>query len=171
MSYLLSWRQQSNFHHHFLKTLANFLWVLFFSLLVRTKLVTYEICDIFKTVQSSANSWHSLLRAYIPCGSDGKESACNAGDPGSTPGSGRSPGEGSGNGLQFSCLENSMNREALQAAVDEVAKSQTWLSNLHFHTHRASQSWLCNPAALKCISTFQCLLVINLINFHMLEIY
>ena len=44
---------------------------------------------------------------YI-CGSDGKESACNAADPGSIPGSGRSPGEGNGNPLQYSCLENSM---------------------------------------------------------------
>ena len=43
-------------------------------------------------------------------GSDGKESACNAGDPGSIPGSGRSPGEGNGKPLQYSCLENSMDR-------------------------------------------------------------
>ena len=43
-------------------------------------------------------------------GSDGKESACNAGDPSSIPGWGRSPGEGNGNPLQYSCLENPMNR-------------------------------------------------------------
>ena len=43
-----------------------------------------------------------------PAGSDGKESACNAGDPGSIPGLGRSPGEGNGNPLQYSCLENPM---------------------------------------------------------------
>ena len=42
----------------------------------------------------------------FPGGSDGKESACNAGDPGSIPGSGRSPGEGNGNSLQYSRLEN-----------------------------------------------------------------
>ena len=47
----------------------------------------------------------------FPGGSDGKESACNAGDPGSVPGSGRSPGEGNGNPLQYSCLENSIDRE------------------------------------------------------------
>ena len=41
-------------------------------------------------------------------GSDGKASACNVGDPGSIPGLGRSPGEGTGNPLQYSCLENSM---------------------------------------------------------------
>ena len=44
----------------------------------------------------------------FPGGSDGKVSACNAGDPGSIPGSGRSPGEGNGNLLQYPCLENSM---------------------------------------------------------------
>ena len=44
----------------------------------------------------------------VPGGSDGKESACNAGDLGSAPGLGRSPGEGKGNPLQYSCLENSI---------------------------------------------------------------
>ena len=48
----------------------------------------------------------------FPGGADSKESACNAGDPGSTSGSGRSPGEGSGNPLQHSCLENPMDRGA-----------------------------------------------------------
>ena len=47
----------------------------------------------------------------FPGGSDSKESACNVGDWGSIPGSGRSPGEGNGNLLQYSCLENSMDRE------------------------------------------------------------
>ena len=50
----------------------------------------------------------SLIIIGFPGGSDGKASACNAGDPGSIPGSGRSPGEGNGNPLQYSCLENSM---------------------------------------------------------------
>ena len=48
----------------------------------------------------------------FPGGSDGKESACSAGNPGSIPGSGRSPGEGNGNPLQYSCLENSVDRGA-----------------------------------------------------------
>ena len=48
----------------------------------------------------------------LPCGSDSKASACNAGDLGSIPGSGRSPGEENGNPLQYSCLENSMDRGA-----------------------------------------------------------
>ena len=68
----------------------------------------------------------------IPCGSDGKASACNAGDLGSIPGSGRFPGEGNGNPLQFSCLENSMDRGAWQAAGHGVAKSRTRLSNFTF---------------------------------------
>ena len=62
-------------------------------------------------------------------GSDGKESACNAGDSGSIPESGRSPGEGNGNSLQYSCLENSMDRGASCTAVHGVAKSRTRLSN------------------------------------------
>ena len=61
----------------------------------------------------------------FPCGSDGKESACNAGDPGSIPGSGRSPGEENGNPLQYSCLENPTDREAWWATVHWVAKSWT----------------------------------------------
>ena len=61
----------------------------------------------------------------FPGGSDGKESACNAGDLGSIPGSGRSPKEGDGNPLQYSCLENSMDRGAWQTTAHGVAKSQT----------------------------------------------
>ena len=56
------------------------------------------------------------------CSSVGKESVCNAGDPGSIPGSGRCPWEGNGNILQCSCLENPMNRGAWQATVHGVAR-------------------------------------------------
>jgi hypothetical protein len=65
----------------------------------------------------------------FPGGSDGKESACNIGDLGSIPRLGRSPGEGNGNPLQYSCLENSMDRGSWQAPVHGVAKNQTQLSN------------------------------------------
>ena len=65
----------------------------------------------------------------FPGSSDGKESACNEGDLSSIPESGRSPGEGNDNPLQYSCLENSMDREAWRATVYGVAKSQTQLSN------------------------------------------
>ena len=57
--------------------------------------------------------------------SNGKESACNAGDLGSIPGLGRSPGEGNGNPLQDSCVENPMDRGAWQATVHWVQELDT----------------------------------------------
>ena len=68
----------------------------------------------------------------FPGGSVGRESTCNAGDPSSTPGWGRSPGEGNGNPLQYSCLENPTDRGAQWAPVHGVAKSQTRLSDFTF---------------------------------------
>ena len=62
-------------------------------------------------------------------GSVSKESACNAGDLGSIPGLGRSPGGGHGNPFQYSCLENPMDRGALWAIVHGVTKSRTQLSD------------------------------------------
>ena len=61
----------------------------------------------------------------FPDGLDGKESACNAGDPGLILESGRTPGEGKGNPFQYSCLGNPMNREAWRATVHGVSKSWT----------------------------------------------
>ena len=61
----------------------------------------------------------------FPGGSDGKVSAYNAGDLGSIPESGRSPGEGNGNPLQYSCPENSMDRGAWQATVHRATEGQT----------------------------------------------
>ena len=66
----------------------------------------------------------------MQCGSAGKESACNAGNLGSISGLGGSPGEGHGNPLQCSGLENSMD-----CIVHGVAKSRTRLSNFHFLLH------------------------------------
>ena len=88
----------------------------------------------------------------LPCGSDGKESACNAGDLGSVPGLGRSPGEGKGYPLQYSCLVNPMDGGAWWAAVHGVAKSRARLSDftftLRFHalekemaTHSSVLAW------------------------------
>ena len=57
----------------------------------------------------------STYSLSFPCSSVGKESACNAGDPDSIPGSGRSPEEGNGNPLQYSCLGNPMDRIAWQS--------------------------------------------------------
>ena len=59
----------------------------------------------------------------FPGGSEDKASACNAGDPGSIPGLGRCPGEGNGNPLQYSCLENPMDRGAWWTTVHGVTKS------------------------------------------------
>ena len=64
-----------------------------------------------------------------------KASACNVGDLGSIPGLGRSPGKGSGNPLQYACLENAMDKEVLQATVHGVAKSQTQLTNTLTYLH------------------------------------
>ena len=88
----------------------------------------------------------------FPGGSEVKASACDVGDLGLIPGSGRSPGEGNGNPLQYSCLENPMDRGAWQATVHGVAKSQTRMSNFtftfHFHalekamaTHSSVLAW------------------------------
>ena len=76
----------------------------------------------------------------------GKEPVCNVGntgDAGSTPGSGRSSGVGNGNPLQYSCLENSTDRGAWQAAVPGVAKSQTRLS---MHTNSGMPSVFRTPS-------------------------
>ena len=62
------------------------------------------------------------MRLGFPHRSVGKESACNAGDPGSIPGSGRPPGEGNGYPLQYFCLEDPMDRGAWQAIVHGVAR-------------------------------------------------
>ena len=77
----------------------------------------------------------------FPGDSDGKEYACNAGDLGSIPGSGRSPGEGNGTPLQYSCLENPMDGGAWRATVHGVAKSRTRLSDFTF-TFTESMRWL-----------------------------
>ena len=60
----------------------------------------------------------------FPGGSDGKESACNSGALGSIPESGRSPGEGNGNALQYSCLENPMDRGAWQGCKESDTNEQ-----------------------------------------------
>ena len=65
----------------------------------------------------------------FPGSSDGKVSAYNAGDPGSIPGSGRSPGEGNDNPLLYFGLENSMDRGTWQATVHGITKSRTRLSD------------------------------------------
>ena len=65
----------------------------------------------------------------LPGGSDRKDSDCNAGIPGSIPGSGKSPGEGNDNPVQYSCFKISMDRRAWQARVHGVTKSETLVSD------------------------------------------
>ena len=71
----------------------------------------------------------------FPGGSEVKTSACNVEDLGSIPGLGRSPGEGNGNPLQYSCLENPMDGEGWWTTVHGVAKSWTRQSDFTFTFH------------------------------------
>ena len=84
--------------------------------------------------------WHESERGFSP-DSDGKESAHNSGDLGSIPGSGRSPGEGNGYQLQYSCLVNSMDRGAWCAIVHGVTK---------VHVGSYFTDWGSNPCPLQC---------------------
>jgi len=79
----------------------------------------------------------------FPGGSEVKASACNVGDLGLIPGLGRAPGEGNGNPLQYSCLENPMDGGAWWATVHGVAKSRTQLNDFtHSLTHATFLSLL-----------------------------
>ena len=104
----------------------------------------------------------------FPGGSEVKASACNAGDLGSIPELGRSPGEGNGNPLQYSCLENPTDGGAWWATLHGVAKSGTWLSHFTFF------SFLLSYASVKC-SRLQRLLqhwltwVRNLLHAHVMS--
>ena len=91
---------------------------------------------------------HCICFLSFPGGSVVKNSLANAGDArdvGLIPVSGRSPGEGSGNPLQYSCLEHSMDREAWQATVFGVTKSWTQLGT-HTHTHTHTHTCVCPHA-------------------------
>ena len=93
----------------------------------------FSVCSTFVTVLCMLKK-----NMGLPWWLSGKESACNAGaagDVGSIPGSGRSPGGGQGNPLQYSCLENPMDRGAWRATVHGVMKSWTRLKQLSMHAH------------------------------------
>ena len=86
----------------------------------------------------------------VPWWLSGKESACDVGDLGSIPGSGRSPGEGLGNPLQSSCLDNLMDRGAWQVIVHGIAKSQARPSDQHFqkgYTDGRELLWVWGPVS------------------------
>ena len=88
----------------------------------------YQIISIIN--HTSASYWDTKLVSGLYL--EGKESACNEGDPGSIPGSGRSSGDRNGNPLEYSCLESSMDRAVRPATVHGVTKSQTRLSDFTF---------------------------------------
>ena len=83
------------------------------------------MCTNISTIHLQSNCTSFMIKGF-PCGSAGKESACNAGDLVSMPRLGRSLGKGKGYPLQYSGLENSMD-----CIVHGVAKSRTWLSDFH----------------------------------------
>ena len=89
--------------------------------------ISLEVLD--NTIKHEKEIKGIQIRLGFPDGSDGKESACNAGDPSSIPGSGRSPGEGSDNPLQYCCPENPMDRGVWRVPVHEVTKSWIQLSD------------------------------------------
>ena len=90
---------------------------------------------------------------WLPRWLSGKESTCNSGDAGSNPGSGRSPGEGNGNPLQYSCRENPMDRGARRAMVHRVSQSQTRLGDwAHTHAGMYNDVWQKPPQYCKVIS-------------------
>ena len=93
-------------------------------------LLKKTLSSLLAILWNSAFNWMYLsLSSGFPGGSDGKESTCNAGDPGLIPGLGRSPGEGNGYPFQYSCLKNSMDRGHWWATVHRVTKDMTeWLT-------------------------------------------
>ena len=109
-----------------LELLVNFKCPQWFRLyeIIKGKLRAY-LCSIYSNITC-------IILYGLPMWLSGKESACKADDSGWIPGSERSPGEGNGNLLQYSSLENPMNRGAWWATVCGVAKSRTWLTNCHF---------------------------------------
>ena len=163
--------------------------------------LSLNIFFFFFTIHTHSGRFHSHSWFFIfltwrspsvflgfPCGSAGKESACNAGDLGSIPGLGRSPGEGKGYPLQYSGLENS-----LDCTVHGVKKSQTQLSDFHFHflhilgsqivsscpgVHRESSFHLAYPVWIflttwcgqnSSLSSFLCSLLLKVKKVHSLH--
>ena len=103
----------------------------------------------------------------FPGDANGKEYACNAGDPGSIPRSGRSPGEGNGNPFQYSCLDNSMDRGAWQAIVQGSQRvGHEWATNtFNFHFLETSSNWPCGTKENFLKMRSRSKLILPLINY------
>ena len=109
----LVWHDLSQLLSYFIKNLA----------------FNFESFLVFLGICHNRSEKKMLVGFGFPCGSDGKESACNVGDLGSISGLGRSPGKGNGNPFQYFCLGNPTDRGTWWATVHEVAKSWAWLNN------------------------------------------
>ena len=127
--------------HHSLKT--SILWpsAFFIVQLSHPYMTTGKIIDL--TIQTFVGKVMSLLFIHclglgLPYSSDGKESVCNAEDPGSIPGLGRPPGEWNGNPLQYSCVENPRDGGTWWAAFYEVTQSWTRLKQLSMYSRTCS---------------------------------
>ena len=93
------------------------------------------IAHKIKAITHTHTHTHTQYMQGFPGGSAGKEFAYKAGDVGLIPGSGRSPGGGHDNPLRYSCLENPMDRGALQATVHSISKNWTCLKCLSMYVH------------------------------------
>ena len=114
-----------------------------------TGLISLQSEELSRVFYNTTVWKHQFLGAQLPGGSDGKASAYNVGDPGSIPRLGRSPGEGNGNPLQYSCLENPMDGGAWCTTVHGVTKSRTWLSDFTFKDMEKPYLWLYRPLLAK----------------------
>ena len=127
----------------------------------QTRLTNFTFTFFLGELDSTCSQTSFKLRwgheAYRHCGSDSKESACSAGDPGLIPGSGRSPGEGKGNPLQYPCLENSIDWGAWLATDHGVAESDT-TEQLHLtniiNTSHSLSSFLTSNSNQLCFIHF-----------------
>ena len=130
-------------------------WRIFFLSLTFNHTCIFSWVNIlsFYSVTNTCLSF-SILDYYLPGCSEGKESACNAGDLSLIPGLGRFPGKENGNLLQYSHLENLMDGEAWRTTVHRVAKSRTWLSDFTF-TFLWSNIYLINKYLLLVLIDYQ----------------
>ena len=112
---------------------------------MQSQMISNLLCRPLIIISNHESNRVSNLSVGFPWYLSGKESACNAGvtgDLGSIPGQERSPGRGHGNLLQYSCLENLVDRGAWWATVHKVAKSGTQLKQLSTYTHPKCIIWI-----------------------------
>ena len=152
-------KDQIQFHKGCLQTF----FFLFFSWCYYLKHFNYSYSFCLLYCSSHTFKLYIIFKWGFPGGAIVKNSPVNAGKMGSTPGSGRSSEEGNGNSFQYSCLENSIDRGARQAAFHRVTKSWTWWVAVHTQ-HTTFKHILNNQCAiilshmfiLSCVLPFPC---------------